>query len=83
MPLHLRRLAPAVALLGLAASATPAHAALSAVGPVDPATTAPAFYTDANGLQLALCKTGTPNCGPLVPGEDFYNLVIPMLQAAK
>src|SRR5437763_821943 len=75
MSLLLRRLAPAVALLSLAASASPAHAALSAVGPVDPATTAPAFYTDANGLQHALCKTGTPNCGPLVPGEDFYNLV--------
>ena len=37
-----------------------------------PATGAPAFYTDANGLQLALCVPGTPNCGPPVPGEAFY-----------
>src|SRR4051794_32599494 len=51
-----------------------AHAALSAVGPMDPATSAPGFYTDANGLQLALCHPGPPNCGPAVPGEDFYNM---------
>src|SRR3954449_12695939 len=60
--------------LGALAAAAPAHAALSAVGPTDPATKAPAFYTDANGLQLALCHPGTPNCGPAVPGEDFYNM---------
>jgi hypothetical protein len=68
------RLAPLAVALGLAAPATPAQAALSAVGPMDPATSAPAFYTDANGLQLALCHPGTANCGPAVPGEDFYNM---------
>ena len=62
------------ALLGVAAVAAPAQAALSVVGPMDPATSAPAFYQDANGLQLALCHPGTPNCGPAVPGEDFYNM---------
>ena len=72
MRVSLRRAAPLVACLALTAPAT-AHAALSAVGPIDPATGAPAFYTDANGLQLGLCHPGTPNCGPLVPGEDFYN----------
>jgi hypothetical protein len=41
---------------------------------MDPATKAPAFYQDANGLQLALCHPGTVNCGPAVPGEDFYNM---------
>src|SRR3954447_6104860 len=60
--------------LGALAAAAPAHAALSTVGPTDPATKAPAFYTDANGLQLALCHPGTANCGPAVPGEDFYNM---------
>src|SRR3954465_13251041 len=58
--------------LGALAAAAPAHAALSTVGPTDPATKAPAFYQDATGLQLALCHPGTPNCGPAVPGEDFY-----------
>src|SRR4051812_17416231 len=60
------------ALLALAALAAPASAALPASGPVDPATKAPAFYQDTNGLQLALCHPGTANCGPAVPGEDFY-----------
>src|SRR5256885_15856446 len=73
MPLPFLRVAPAVAVLALAVPAAPAHAALSAVGPLDPATKAPAFFTDANGLQLGLCHPGTANCGPAVPGEDFYN----------
>src|SRR3954468_8645582 len=60
--------------LGALAAAAPAHAALSTVGPTDPATKAPAFYQDATGLQLALCHPGTPNCGPAAPGEDFYNM---------
>lgn len=64
------RLAGAVAVL--AASAAPAQAALTAAGPVDPATKAPAFYQDTNGLKLGLCHPGTVNCGPAVPGEDFY-----------
>src|SRR5947208_9448507 len=74
MALPCLRVAPAVAALALAVPAAPAHAALSAVGPTDPATKAPAFYTDANGLQLTLCHPGTANCGPAVPGEDFYNM---------
>jgi hypothetical protein len=62
------------ALVGVAAVAAPAQAALSAMGAIDPATKAPAFYQDANGLQLGLCHPGTVNCGPVVPGEDFYNM---------
>src|SRR3954471_20532185 len=66
----------ALAISGLAAA--PAHAALSLAGPVNPATSAAAFYQDANGLQLALCVSGTPNClpGPTSAqgGEDFYNM---------
>jgi hypothetical protein len=69
-----RRAAGAVVALGFAVSASSAQAALTAVGAVDPGTKAPAFYTDANGLQLALCHPGTANCGPAVPGEDFYNM---------
>jgi hypothetical protein len=38
-----------------------ASAALSSVGPIDPATNFPAYYTDANGLSLDLCL-GLPNC---------------------
>jgi hypothetical protein len=62
------------AALGALAVAAPAQAALTTTGPIDPATKAPAFYQDANGLQLALCHPGTPNCGPAAPGEDFYNM---------
>src|SRR3954467_625014 len=62
------------AALGALTIAAPADAALTASGPMDPATKAPAFYQDANGLQLALCHPGTVNCGPAVPGEDFFNM---------
>src|SRR3989440_5465096 len=34
---------------------TPAHAALAAVGPLDPATKFPLWYQDANGLRLGYC----------------------------
>jgi hypothetical protein len=72
-----RRSVPAIAgaLLAVAAAATPAQAALTLAGPLDPATSAPAFYQDASGLKLGLCHPGTVNCGPAVPGEDFYNMV--------
>src|SRR4051795_7449741 len=72
-PLH-RSSALLAGALGALAVAAPAHAALTVTGPLDPATKAPAFFQDANGLQLALCHPGTPNCGPAVPGEDFYNM---------
>jgi chitodextrinase len=35
--------------------AHPAHAALTAVGPIDPATKFPLWYQDANGLRLGYC----------------------------
>jgi hypothetical protein len=67
----LRAVAGAAAVLG--AMAAPAHAALTVAGPLDPATQSPAFYADGNGLQLAPCTPGTPNCGPPLPGaERFY-----------
>jgi hypothetical protein len=70
-------------VLGSVALAAPAQAALTAAGAVDPATKAPAFYQDANGLQLGLCQTGTVNCGPAVPGENFwYSAVSTMIGPA-
>ena len=51
----------AMLLVTLATDAGSAFAAATA-GPVDPATQFPAWYQDANGLQLALCLAGPPNC---------------------
>src|ERR687886_545481 len=58
----------AMLLVTLATGAGSAFAAATA-GPVDPATQFPAWYQDANGLQLALCLAGPPNC--LVAAADF------------
>jgi hypothetical protein len=46
---------------GLIVQASPAHAALAAVGPLD-GTTFPAFYQDVNGTQLTLCVDAAPPC---------------------
>jgi hypothetical protein len=44
------------AILGaIVSAAPPAHAILSAVGPVDPATGFPTFYTDTNAVKLKVC----------------------------
>lgn len=57
---------------------TPAHAALSRVGPVNPDTGFPAWFQDSNGLRLENCLDGPPNClaaaGDLVApdGEAFW-----------
>jgi hypothetical protein len=66
-PHALRRSAGlATAVLGLSVAAAPAQAALTAFGPVDPATHFPAWYQDANGLKLAPCPASTANC-PVAP----------------
>src|SRR5947208_12712165 len=58
-----RRVATAATtVVALLAVAAPANAALSAVGPIDPATKFPTFYQDASGLQLTVCPAGTANC---------------------
>ncbi len=81
-----RRIALATAGLlaasGLSLTATGADAALSRVGPTDPATNFPSFYTDSTGLSLQPCLDGPPLCmstaaelfGPTVgaDGEGFY-----------
>src|SRR5436309_12842470 len=74
-----RRLRPLVVVTSLMALATmmtmafslppfarPAQAALTAVGPVDPVSTLPQRYPDANGLRLQGCMTpGT--CATILP----------------
>jgi hypothetical protein len=56
-----------------------ATAGLTAVGPVDPGTLFPSYYTDSNGDSLQMCLDGAPNCltarADLVApgGEGFYN----------
>ncbi|MEA2149829.1 MAG: hypothetical protein QOD69_1659 [Solirubrobacteraceae bacterium] len=82
IPSGARRLAVAgVATLGVLAAAGPAHAALSATGPIDPVTLFPAWYEDADHTQLQLCLAD-PGC-PASPaladftapdGEAFYQL---------
>src|SRR5436305_3818416 len=74
-----RRLRPLVVITSLMALVTmmtmsfslppfarPAHAALTAIGPVDPVSTLPQWYQDANGLRLQGCMTpGT--CATILP----------------
>ena len=55
-------LAAVAALVSGLGAARPAHAALSAVGPVNPATAFPDWYQDGTGLKLQLCLDGPPFC---------------------
>jgi hypothetical protein len=77
--LGLTALAAALALAAGLVSARPAHAALSAVGPVNPATNFPDWYQDGTGLKLQLCVDGPPFClaaaAELIPpeGEAFWS----------
>jgi methionine-rich copper-binding protein CopC len=52
------------AVSGSALIAPSASASLAAggVGPIDPATNFPSYFTDTNGLSLQLCQDGLPNC---------------------
>jgi hypothetical protein len=71
-------LACLLAALVAALLAGPAHATLSAVGPVNPATGYPDWYQDGTGLKLQLCLDGLPSCSAakadLTPpgGEAFW-----------
>src|SRR5256714_1630547 len=90
-----RRLRPLVVFASLIALATttfslpastPAHAALAAVGPLDPATKFPLWYQDAAGLRLGYCfdpvfcflgnqlpnPTQPPSVPTNFPTEMFY-----------
>src|SRR5437764_10330875 len=67
-------------------ASTPAHAALGAVGPLDPATSFPFWYQDARGLRLGYCfdpvncflgaqlpdPTKPPSVPNNFPAEMFY-----------
>ena len=71
-----------LAASGLSLTATSADAALTRVGPIDPATNFPAFYTDDMGMSLQPCLDGPPRCpttaaellafSPPEDGEGFY-----------
>ena len=64
----------------LSLTTTSADAALTRVGPTDPATHFPSFYTDTSGLSLQPCLEGPPRCvateaellGAGPDGEGFY-----------
>ena len=64
----------------LSLTTTSADAALTRVGPIDPATHFPSFYTDTSGLSLQPCLDGPPLCvgteaellGAGAAGEGFY-----------
>jgi hypothetical protein len=58
----------ATALLAALGAASPAGAALSAVGPVVPSYGFPEYYQDASGLRLALCvENEDPFCSNVAP----------------
>jgi hypothetical protein len=59
----------AVAIFATALLAGPAHASLSAAGPVNPATAFPDWYQDPSGLKLQLCLDGLPMCS--AAGSDL------------
>jgi ASPM-SPD-2-Hydin domain-containing protein/HYDIN/CFA65/VesB family protein len=73
-------LATLLALVLVALTSSPAHAALSAVGPVDATTSFPSYYQDAKGLRVEPCLDGPPLCSAAASdlvapdGEAFYNL---------
>ena len=64
----------------LSLTTTSADAVLTRVGPTDPATHFPSFYTDTSGLSLQPCLEGPPRCvgteaellGAGPDGEGFY-----------
>lgn len=69
----------ALTLSGLVAVSAPAQAALAGVGPTDPSTGFPSFYTDEGGMSLQLCIDSITLCiadatGPISApdGEAFY-----------
>jgi hypothetical protein len=60
--------ATAVSLLAALAVGAPAHAALTAVGPVVPRHGFPDYYQDATGLRLTLCvENEDPFCSNVAP----------------
>src|SRR5512143_29382 len=77
------RVIPLLTLLLLSFGFAPAsHAVLTAVGPVDPATTFQAFYQDSTGLSLAPCFDNNGFCANTMvaaPGFDpALRLAIPL-----
>jgi hypothetical protein len=67
------KIIPLLAMLLLSLILAPAsHALLQAVGPVDPATTFPAWYQDTTGLSLAPCFDANGFCAiTMAAGPGF------------
>jgi hypothetical protein len=60
------------------------HAALTAVGPVDPATRIPAFYQDATGLSLAPCFDNNGFCSiTMVAAPLIFDPALPVVFPAN
>jgi Bacterial Ig-like domain len=55
------------------------HAALSTVGPVDPATTFPAFYQDTTGLSLAPCLDNNGFCTITMAAAPGFDPALPIV----
>src|SRR5512143_1779888 len=71
------RVIPLLTLLLLSFVFAPAsHAALTAVGPVDAATTFPAYYQDSTGLSLAPCLDNNGFCSATM--LSVPNLALPI-----
>ena len=73
------RVIPLLTLLLLSFVFAPAsHAALTAVGPVDPATTFPAFYQDSTGLSLAPCFDNNGFCANTMVAAPGFDPALPL-----
>jgi hypothetical protein len=75
----------AASVLATLALEAPAHAALTATGPVVPRHGFPEYYQDASGLRLALCvenddpfcTSTAPNAGPATVSSDPAQMNFP------
>jgi Big-like domain-containing protein len=73
------RVIPLITLLLLSLVFAPtSHAALTAVGPVDPATTFPAFYQDSTGLSLAPCFDNNGFCANTMIAAPGFDPALPL-----
>jgi hypothetical protein len=59
--------------------ASASHALLNAVGPVDPATTFPAWYQDSTGLSLAPCFDANGFCTINMAAQPGFDPALPLV----
>ncbi|HEX9135548.1 MAG TPA: hypothetical protein VF905_01220, partial [Nitrospirota bacterium] len=73
------KIIPLAVMLLLSLIFVPAsHAVLNAVGPVDPATTFPAFYQDSTGLSLAPCFDNNGFCANTMIAAPGFDPALPL-----